>query len=73
MEVPESLQMLGANKTITIDALTLVSPQLNKVVRLLDGFLVRLEHTLHDIGQVTHIEFVMEVNGCLLKQRSTSV
>lgn len=67
MECPENLQMLGANKTITIDALTLVSPQLNKVVRLLDGFLVRLEHTLHDIGQVTHIEFVVEVNGSLLE------
>ncbi len=63
----EDLQVLWADKTITIDTFTLVSPQLHQMVRFLDCFLAGLKHTLHDVGQMTHIELIMEVNGCLLE------
>ena len=64
----ERLQVLWADQTITVDTLTLVSPQLNQVVRLLDGLWGSSEHTLEDCSQVTDIEFVMEVDGGLLER-----
>ena len=67
VERSEGLQMLGADKTITIDSLALVSPKLDQVVRLLDSLLAGLEHTLEHVRQVTHIELVVEVNGRLLE------
>lgn len=40
-------------------------PHLNEVVRLLNGLGLRNKKTLEDIGQVTYVELVVEVNGCL--------
>jgi len=61
------LEVLWADQTITVDTLALVSPQLDQVIWLFDGLLARLEHTLEDIGQVTHVEFVMEIDRGLLE------
>ena len=63
----EDLQVLGADKSITVDTFTLVSPQLDQMIGLLDCFGAGLKHTLHDVGQMTHIELIMEVNRCLLE------
>lgn len=58
----EGLEIGGADQTITIDALTLMSPKLNQVVGLLDGLVASLQDTLEDVGQMTHIELVMEID-----------
>jgi hypothetical protein len=57
--------MLGVNETITVDTLGLVDPEFDEHVGLLDGLLFSDKETLEDIGQVTHIELVMEVNSSL--------
>ena len=62
-----SLQVLRADETITVNSLTLVRPEHHHVIWLLDGLLTSLKHTLHHVGQVTHIELIVEVDGCLLE------
>ena len=61
----ESGQICSIYQSISVNAFTFVHPQLYKVVRLLDGILFGLKHTLEHIGQVTDIEFVMEINSGL--------
>jgi hypothetical protein len=60
-----SLQVLSTHKTITIHTLRLVEPKFDKVIWFLDGFGSCLEETLENVGQVTNIEFVMEVSSSL--------
>ena len=45
----ELLEMLWADKTITIDTFTFVSPQLDHVVGLLDSFWGSLKHSLERV------------------------
>lgn len=42
-----------------------MDPKLNEVVWFLDGFDLGYEETLENVGQVSHIELVVEVNGSL--------
>jgi hypothetical protein len=42
-----------------------VKPELDKNIGFLNGLLLGDEETLENVGQVTHIEFVMEVDGSL--------
>jgi hypothetical protein len=42
-----------------------VYPQLDEVIWLLDGFDLGYEQTLENVGQVSHVELVVEVNGRL--------
>jgi hypothetical protein len=58
-------QVLEVNESITIDSLSLVHPKFDEHVRFLDDLLLGIEETLEDIGQVTHIELVMEVGSSL--------
>jgi hypothetical protein len=58
-------QVSRVDKSITIDSLSLVHPQFDKIVRLLDGLRLGIEDTLEDISQVTNIELIMEVLGSL--------
>jgi hypothetical protein len=54
-------KMLWRYKSITIDSFSLMYPQLDKIIWLLDDFLFGSEKSLEHIGQVTNVEFVMEV------------
>jgi hypothetical protein len=55
------------DETISVNTFELMDPQLYHVVVILDRLWFSLENALEDISQVTHIEFVVEVNGRLLK------
>lgn len=67
----ELVEMLEVDKSISIDSLTLVDPELNEVLRSLDGLLLGSKETLEDIGQMPNVELVMEVSSCLLEQSSS--
>lgn len=58
-------QVSVRNKSITIDALSLVNPQLDQFFRLIDGFRLCIEQTLEHICKVTHVELVVEILSCL--------
>lgn len=62
-------KVLDGDETITVDALGLVDPQFDQLVGLLDGFLFGNKEALENIGQVTHVEFIMEVDGGLTERR----
>lgn len=66
-ESSESFKVLWADQTITVDTLALVSPKLDQVVGLLDGLLTSLQDSLEHVRQMTHVEFVMEVDRGLLE------
>jgi hypothetical protein len=59
--------VLRADETISIDSFTFVCPEHYQMIRFLDGLLTSLEHSLHHVGQVTHIELIVEVDGSLLE------
>jgi hypothetical protein len=42
-----------------------VDPHLDQIIGLLDGLRLGNKETLENVSQVTHIEFVMEVDGSL--------
>lgn len=42
-----------------------MNPHLNEVIRLLDDLGLGNEETLEDVGEVTHVELVVEVGGSL--------
>jgi hypothetical protein len=54
-------QMSVRDEPISIDALSLVNPQLYELVGLTDGLGLRIEETLEHVGQVADIELVVEV------------
>ena len=58
-------QVFGGDQSITVDALGLVDPQFNQKIGFLDRFNLCNEQSLENVGQVTHVEFVMEVDGSL--------
>ena len=60
-----SLQVLFIDKSVSINALTLVYPKSCEIVWLFYGFNFGFEETLEDIGQVTNIELIVEVNSSL--------
>jgi len=60
--------VLWADQSISIDSLALVSPKLHKVIRLLDSFMSSLKDTLEHVGEMTHIELIMEVDRSLLER-----
>ena len=60
-----SLQVLLIDESISIDTFTLVHPKSSQIVWFLDGLEFGLEKTLEDIGQMTNIEFIVEVDGSL--------
>ena len=60
-----SLQVLLIDKSISIDTFALVYPKSSQVVWFFDGLKFGLQKTLEDIGQMTNIEFVVEVDGSL--------
>jgi len=57
--------VVSGDETITVDTLGLVKPQLDKVIGFLDGLGLGDEETLENVGQMTHIELIMEVEGGL--------
>ena len=60
-----SLQVLFIDKSVSINALTLVNPKSCEIVWLFYGFNFGFKETLEDIGQVTNIELIVEVNSSL--------
>ena len=60
-----SLQVLLVDESISIDTFALVYPKSSQIVWFLDGLKLGLEKTLEDIGQMTNIEFIVEVDGSL--------
>jgi hypothetical protein len=62
-----SLQVLLIDKSISIDTFTLVHPKSSQIVWFFDGLKFGLQKTLEDIGQMTNIEFIVEVDGSLSK------
>lgn len=60
----ESGQICRIDQSVSVDALALVHPQLNQIVGLLDSVLLGLKHALEHVRQVTHVEFVVEIDGC---------
>lgn len=57
--------MFSVDETITVNTFGLVNPQFDEHVRFLDSILFGDEETLENVGQVTDVELVMEVNGSL--------
>ena len=57
--------MLGSDESISINTFTLVNPEFDKVIGFSDGLNLSSEETLENVGQVTHIELVMEVSSGL--------
>jgi hypothetical protein len=49
------------NKSISVNSLSLVDPESDKMICLLDGLLLGCEQTLENICQVAHVEFVVEI------------
>jgi len=47
-----------------------VDPQFDQKVGFLDGFTLSNEEALENVGQVTHVEFVMEVDGSFTERSS---
>ena len=47
-----------------------MDPQFDQQVGFLDGFTLSNEEALENVGQVTHVEFVMEVDGSLTERSS---
>jgi len=61
----EDSQVFGIDKSISEDSFAFVDPKSNQVVWFLNCILFGLQKTLEHIGQMTDIEFVMEVLGSL--------
>jgi hypothetical protein len=57
--------MFSIDESITIDSFGFMHPKFDKVVWFGNGFLFRLEKTLEDVGQMSDVEFIMEVLGGL--------
>jgi len=49
-----------------------MDPQFDQQIGLLDGFNLRNQQALENIGQVAHVELVVEVDSCLT-ERSNDV
>ena len=47
-----------------------MDPQFDQKVGFLDGFTLCNEEALENVGQVTHVEFVMEVDGSFTERSS---
>jgi hypothetical protein len=56
------LQIGRADESVSIDTLALVDPQADEVIRFLDSLDLCSQETLEHVGQVTHVELVMEVS-----------
>jgi hypothetical protein len=57
--------MFSIDKSITIDSFSFMHPKFDKVVWLHNCFLFCLKKTLENVGQMSHIELIMEVLGSL--------
>ena len=53
--------MIRADKSISVNTFTLVNPHLYELIGLLNSLDLGSQETLENVGQVTHIELVMEV------------
>ena len=42
-----------------------MDPQFNQIIRFFDSLWLGYEQSLEDVGQVSHIELIMEVDGSL--------
>lgn len=42
-----------------------MDPKFDKIIRLLNGFWLGNKKTLENVGQMSNIKFIMEVNGSL--------
>lgn len=49
------------HESVTVDTLSLVHPQLDQFLGLLDSLNLGIEQTLEHVGQVTNVELVVEV------------
>jgi len=47
-----------------------MDPQFDQQIGLLDGFNLRNKQALENIGQVAHVELVVEVDSCLTERRN---
>ena len=56
-----SSQVGSIDKSITIDSLGLMDPEFDKVVWLFDSVWLSVKQSLEHVGQMTHIELIMEV------------
>lgn len=63
-------QVRVRNESVTIDTLSLVHPKFDQFLRLGDSFDLGVKQTLEHVGQVTHVEFVMEVRRSLTEVAS---
>jgi len=59
--------MSNGYKSISVDSLALVDPHLDKFIWVSNLILLSHKESLENISQMTHIEFVMEINGCFLE------
>jgi len=57
--------MCVTDKSITINSLSFVNPKFDEIIWLFDCLLFGCEKSLEDIGQMTNIEFIMEILGSL--------
>jgi hypothetical protein len=55
--------MIGGYKSITVCSLTFVDPQLDHFLWLDELDWIGQQNTLENVGQVSQVELVMEVNG----------
>lgn len=62
--------MFSIDESITIDSFSFMYPKLYEIVWFSNGFLFGLEETLEHVGQMSNIEFIMEVLSSLSEASS---
>lgn len=57
------LQVVKRNQSISVGSLTLMNPKSDDFIRFLVSIGLRKQHSLVNIGNVSKIEFVVEIDG----------
>jgi len=60
-----SSQVCSIDKSITVNSLGFMDPKFNEIIWLFNSFLLGVEESLEDIGQMTNIELIMEILSSL--------
>jgi len=68
-----SLEILSRDETITVGTLALVDPELNEFIGLGKLVWIGEKKSLENIGHVSQVKLVVEVDGCFSEIRSNSL
>jgi len=68
-----SLEILSGDETITVGTLALVNPELNEFIWLSKLVRIGEKKSLENIGHVSQVKLVVEVDGCFSEVSSNSL